>query len=78
VSFAAGAAARAEFNLRQSFVSSEESVHNCHCVPYPPLVVRDEEHTKVPLKAESLYPTITVPPNATAAFQAPALLGRKV
>ena len=39
---------------------------------------RDQEHTKVPLKAESLYPTMAGRLNATAAFQAPAFLCRKV
>ena len=40
--------------------------------------VRDQEHTKLPLKAESLYPTMAGRLNATAAFQAPAFLCRKV
>src|ERR1039458_878297 len=40
--------------------------------------VRDHEHTKVQLKAESLYPTMAGRLNATAAFQAPAFLCRKV
>ena len=41
-------------------------------------VVRDAAHAKVPLKAELLYPTMAGRLNATAAFQAPAFLGRKV
>ena len=42
------------------------------------LYLGDQEHTKVPLKAESLYPTMAGRLNATAAFQAPAFLCRKV
>ena len=41
-------------------------------------VFRDAVHAKVPLKAELLYPTMAGRLNATAAFQAPAFLGRKV
>jgi hypothetical protein len=41
-------------------------------------MLRDQEHTKLPLKAESLYPTMAGRLNATAAFQAPAFLCRKV
>src|ERR1039458_2411787 len=37
----------------------------------PEATLRDQEHTKVPLKAESLYPTLAGRLNATAAFQAP-------
>ena len=42
------------------------------------LLLRDAAYTKVPSKAESLYPTMAVPPNATAAFQAPAFRCRRV
>ena len=41
-------------------------------------ILRDAAHAKVPLKAELLYPTMAGRLNATAAFQAPAFLGRKV
>jgi hypothetical protein len=44
----------------------------------PRSLVRDAAYTKVPSKAESLYPTMAVPPNATAAFQAPAFRCRRV
>ena len=40
--------------------------------------IRDQEPTKLPLKAESLYPTMAGRLNATTAFQAPAFLCRKV
>jgi hypothetical protein len=40
--------------------------------------LRDTEHTKLPLKAELLYPTMAGRLNATTAFQAPAFLCRKV
>jgi hypothetical protein len=65
-----------EFGTGSTDWNDQLIVENCRL--HGLKLLRDQEHTKLPLKAGSLYPTMAGRLNATAAFQAPAFLCRKV